>query len=195
MGLDDLLAALAREARLEARAALKQAHAERKEILSASRERIAALQHRRLERQKSAFAEEARGRIAGVQRETRAALLAAQDGLVDRVLSRVEERLGEAAVIERLQATLPSRLPRLLRYGEGRKLLVRCSPGLAKAMREMRGLPSGVDVREDPEVTAGVRLESADGDLLIDDTLAARLGRRRRVLRMQILENMPEAAE
>jgi vacuolar-type H+-ATPase subunit E/Vma4 len=195
MGLDDLLAALAREARLEARAILKQAHAEREEILKASEARIGALQHRRLKRQKSAFAEEARGRIAKVQRETRAALLAAQDKLVERVLSRVEERLGQAAVIKRLKSTLPVRLPLLLHYGEGRELVVRCSPGLAPALRGMQGLPSDLRVRQDAEIVGGVQVESAEADLLIDDTLGARLRRRRRVLRMQILNAVVEAEE
>lgn len=186
MGLEDLLAALARNARLEARAVLKRAHDERRQILEATRERVAALQHHRLVERKEALSAETQEKVAEARREARAAVLAAQERLIERVLAVVDSRLTDPGTLERLRSTMPVRLPQLLQYAPDSSLVIRCSPGLESVVRDVLGHASSVEVREDPELSSGVRVESGGGRLVIDDTLAARLRRRRLVLRMAI---------
>lgn len=191
MGLEDLLTALARNARLEARAVLKRAHEERRRILQATGERVAALQHHRLEERKEALAEATQERLAVARREARAELLAAQERVVERVLAITRSRLTDSDTVERLRSTMSRRLPQLLEHTANEPLIVRCSAGLESAVRKVLETSSAVEVREDTGLSSGIRIESADGRLVIDDTLPARLSRWHLPVRMRIVANCP----
>ena len=194
MALNDLLAALARDARLEAKQLLRESYAERERIIEASQERIGALQRERLEGKRRSLKAEMRGEVAAERRRSRAAIAAAEERLIARVLEVVSDHLDTPTTLARLQATTADRLAELLRYGEGRELRVESSPSLLAGVRQAVSEIKRVEVVADPSLATGWTVRSPDASFLIDDTLSARLDHLMPRVRMEIVNAVNEEA-
>lgn len=194
MALNDLLAALARDARLEAKQLLRKSYAERERIIEASHERIEALQRERLEGKRRSLRSELRGEVAAERRRSRSAILAAEERLIARVLDVVSHHLDSPKTLTRLQATTADRLGELLRYAEGRELRVESSPSLLAGVRQAVSEIEHVEVVADPSLATGWAVRSQDASFLIDDTLQARLDHLMPRIRIEIVSAVNEEA-
>jgi len=122
--------------------------------------------------------------IAAARRAARIALLAAREHLVDRVMEAARDQLPgvdlPTDVLTRLVDAGSSYLP-------PGGMILRCPTRLLALMRATMAARVAVECLADDDIRAGVRLESADGRVVVDNTLDTRLGHRRRVLAIELL--------
>ncbi|HKK27876.1 MAG TPA: hypothetical protein VKB18_07325 [Gemmatimonadota bacterium] len=187
MSLEALLAAIERGASEEAARLVDEARAEAARLEAEAAGRLA----RRREASTSAWEADLRSRaeagVAAVRREARESVLEAREELLERAFAAaVSPDLREAA-LGALRASLDGRLSRALACLDPVGAVVSCSPSLCEDVRghlaEIRPGPSGepaIEVRPDPEITAGLRIAAADGRVEVDVTLQGRLDRARR---------------
>jgi vacuolar-type H+-ATPase subunit E/Vma4 len=180
MALPELLAALAADARARATAEIERGRAQ----AAAIREQAAAQASATSTTALAARERAARATLALELQAARAAarrdVLVARERLLERVFAEARRRLagaeGDAAVADRL----PERLRAAMELAGDGPLTVRCTAGLAGRLRELLPETSSIRLEIDPTLGAGFQvLAAADGGVLIDDTAAARLERRR----------------
>jgi vacuolar-type H+-ATPase subunit E/Vma4 len=175
--LDALLDALERDAAAEAARLVSQAEQQAGEI----RARAVAEQTRRRA--------EAIGRIEaeGRREVARAAATASRRFLESRLRERarvLEQIFGEAAVElgaaspDRYRALLPGMLQETLRFLAGTPAVLTCRPEIAAEVEAALPGDSGVTVYASRDAAAGILGQSAEGGVVVDDTLPALLRRR-----------------
>lgn len=185
MALDDLLAAVEREAERKIAARLAEAWTEAARVSAGSaehlaRRRAAAEAARRAELRAAATRE-----VEESRRAARRTVLEARERLLDRVFRAARERLPSAVQGEVYAASLADEVAEVLSYFGTEPVVLRCPPILESRVRELAG--AGVTVRPDPGLTTGLAAESADGTLAVESTLQGRLGRLRPVLAIEVL--------
>ncbi len=176
MALEQLLAALEREAREAADG-----------MLAAAREEAARLgadvEAELADRREAALGTLARDLEAGLQAELSAARLAGRSrmlGARDRLLSRVFEALDRQArtllADPAWRAGLVSRLAAARAcFDPEARLSCSAPPALVAEIRDSRSLPPGVAVESAPGMSPGFRLATEDGRVEVLDTLADRI--------------------
>jgi len=177
MPIDQLLAALEREARASADQITAEARHEADAIVAAGQAELA--ERRRSARQ----AAEVRARaaadltLAQATRDGRRDVLLARERLLDRVFAAAERLLPGAIERQDYLATLAARVADASRcIGENAGTLG-CPPALEQPLQRIAaGLP-GLAVALDAGVGAGFVLNSSDGTITVEDTLEARLRR------------------
>ena len=192
MSLDTLLAHLTQTAEQEAEALLNAARERARAIDRENAERIA----RRRETELARVAEEKRRTVA---RETAAAeqdhlrtVLQERAQVLDQIMEQAATRLGGMSAAQ-YAPTLPKLVASSLKYLEGLPAIVQCRPDAAPLVQELcRTLPE-VRVQPDEAAPAGIRAESADGVILVDNTLPALLLQRRAELSVGLAARLEEA--
>lgn len=175
--LDALLEALERDAAAEAAGLASQAEQQATEI----RARAVTEQNRRRA--------EATGRIEaeGRREVARAAAAASRRFLESRLRerARVLDRIfGEAALElgaagpDRYRALLPGMIGETLRFLVGTPAVLTCRPEIAAEVEAALPGESGVTVHASSDAAAGILGQSAEGGMVVDDTLPALLRRR-----------------
>lgn len=187
MALNDLLAALARDARVEARELLRAGYAERKRVMDASREQIETLRSGRLDEKRRRLQSEMQGEVAAERRRSRLAISSARDRLILRVLERASQSFEEPSTLARLSATASDRLREILAYAEGTTVEITSGPSLSNAIERALEGTSSVEVVVDDSIETGWIVRSSDHSLRIDDTLSARMERLMPQIRMAIV--------
>lgn len=195
MAINDLLAALARDARIEARQLLRAGYAERKRELAECREQIEALRKERLDEKRESLQADMRGEVAAQRRRSRLAVASAQERLVTRVLERVRQSFEDESTVARLRAAVAERLFEVLRYAEDTAVEIVCGPSLVDAVQGAMSETSGVDVVAEASVGTGWIVRSSDASLRIDDTLQARMEWLMPQIRMAIVDAVGKEAE
>lgn len=191
----ELIHLLEKEARTEVERVLAEARERAEEIVGqARRDAEATLAAARQEAERQRL--QARTRATSTARLRAAALvLAAKDEALRQVFDAAErEARGIMGDPSRRAAVLRAFLREALEtLGEGR-VTVEVAPGDASVAREAcRALGIEAEVREDPQVHDGVRLVSADGRSVVENTLASRLARARRELVSRVAASLWEA--
>lgn len=201
MAIDTLLETLEANGRKRAADILREARAEARRI----RERADREETRRrgellagLERELRA---ELSGELARVRGEGRRAALEARRDLLERVFERAGDRLPSALGSTAFRGALPTRMTTAWRYLPAGEAVVSCPPELEAVVRSAierhepgrgpGGHLTGIEVEPDPGAAAGFLLRSGDGGVVVDDTLAGRLARRRPELEIAVLERLP----
>lgn len=197
MPLDQLLAALERDAREQADRLVAEARAEAERVRDAAERDIArrrAATEGAREREHHAALEQA---LSNVRRAARRDVLEARDRLLARVFSAARAALPAAINTPAYRATLPRRLEAGLACFDGAEpVVVRCSPPLVDVVQAALPPRADVRVRGDPEAGSGFRLTTPDGAIEVDDTLETRLAARRPRLARAALRRLdlePEA--
>jgi vacuolar-type H+-ATPase subunit E/Vma4 len=97
--------------------------------------------------------------------------------VVDRIFAQAAGELG-AAGPERYAALLPGLIRETLRFLAEAPAVVICRPEIAAVVEQQRPGESEVTVRASADAAAGILGQSADGRVVVDDTLPALLRRR-----------------
>jgi vacuolar-type H+-ATPase subunit E/Vma4 len=186
-----LIQLLEQEARVEKDQALKEAETKAGEIIEAARrdaQEIEAAARGRVEAEQA----QARARAASTASLRAAALvLAAKDQAIGQVFERAEAELRQAAANPQVRgAVLRSLLREAARdLSGGGRLTVETSGSDAAAVRDgCRELGLDAEVREAADVADGVRVASADGRVVVENTLGSRLARARREMVSKVAE-------
>ena len=187
MALDDLLAAVEREAERKIAARLAEAWTDAARVAAGSSEHLA---RRRAEAEAARRAELRATAVREVEASRRAArrtVLEARERLLERVFRAARERLPEAVRGKAYAAALADEVAEVLSYFGAELVVLRCPPALEPQIRKITSGRSGVTVAADPGLTTGLTAESADGALAVESTLEGRLGRMRPALAIEVL--------
>jgi vacuolar-type H+-ATPase subunit E/Vma4 len=192
VSIDSLLAMLDREGRSEAEALASAAQARAAEILAqaeADAERHRARELARLEEERRRAVA---SHTAAAERGHREALLQERARVLDRIFEAAERELGAAAPA-RYQLRLPGLVRETLRFLERGPAVLRCRPELAAEVERLLPESSNATVRAGAEAAAGITGESADGAVVVDNTLPALLRRRREELAIAVAARLLES--
>jgi len=188
-----LIQLLEQEARVEKDQALKEAETKAEEILAAARQEageIEAAARRRVEMEQA----QARARAASTASLRAAALvLAAKDQAIRQVFEQAEAELRQAAGNLQRRGTVLRALLREAAQGlqAGGRATVYAAPADVAVVRDAcRELGFDADVREAADVADGVRVASADGRVVVENTLGSRLARARREMVSRVAETL-----
>jgi len=193
VALSDLIARLERDADGQIEAITRRADAE---VLatraSVARDDAAAtavdLRRRRDERQSVHDRELVRARRLAHQHT-----LEAQHALVSRVLDRARVQTQAAANHALYLAALPAYLSEAVSHLEGLPVRVRCAPAAAAALAPVVAGRPEIELVEDQASGPGLLVETIDGSVVIDNTLAARLSRLERRLAIRLIAEVCHA--
>jgi vacuolar-type H+-ATPase subunit E/Vma4 len=184
---------LEQEARVEQDQAIHEAQAKAEEIIAqATREaaEIEAASRQRVETEQA----QARARASSTASLRAAALvLAAKDQAIRQVFEQAEAQLRQAAgTPQRRAAVLRSLLREAAQavQGGGRVVVETARADVAAVREACRELGLDADVREAAGVTDGVRVASADGRVVVENTLGSRLARAKREMVSRVAETL-----
>jgi vacuolar-type H+-ATPase subunit E/Vma4 len=191
VSLDQLLAALERDAREQADRILAEARAEVERIEAAVEQDVA--QQREVavgarEREQRADLEQA---LSEGRRVARRVVLEARDRLLARVFTATRAALPAAIDSSAYGAALQQRVQAALTcFDTEEGAVVLCTPTLVESMRAAVAAHPSVRVCDDREVGSGFRVAAADGSLEVDDTLESRLAARQVMLARDALRRL-----
>jgi vacuolar-type H+-ATPase subunit E/Vma4 len=194
MALDDLLAALERDAAAQAAAARAEAHAAADRIAHETDARLAGRRRDVLDARAETLRAAAALVLGDVRRRTRGQVLAAREALLERLMDAARARLPEVARGTEYRAALPERLREALSYLGDEAAVVRCPSALAGTVRAALPVEARATVVPDDAVGSGFRAARADGGVEIDETLEARLADLRPRLVIEILRRLDAEA-
>lgn len=189
MALDELLAALEREADRTARQLIAGAMAEAGRIAAESEQVVAA--HR-----DAAVGSAAQAQRAAVERAVadaghlaRRDTLAARELLLQRIVSAVRSALPDAVTRERYVASLPARVAAAAAcFADREPLVLRAPRVLIDVLRPIADTYPAVTLQESDQGGSGFHLSTVDGAVDVDATLESRLDARRVAIARQALQ-------
>ena len=191
MTIEDLVAALEREAEAKIEAELGAARDEAARLEAESNDRAAQLHARTLEERKLHLQQEAERTVAAARREARQKLLLARHRFLDRVLRRAVEIAPEVARSPAYLVGLESDLTRSMSY-IGQSAVVRCWPSLAAEVQPLVAGRGGWRLEIDAALAPGFEVAAGDGSVVVDRTLPRRLLLEEARLRLEILQELGE---
>lgn len=191
-GLDPLLEELERAASRELAARREAACAEAERIRQATAVRAAERRAQALRECEARVRVEHEGALAEARRAAQARLLDARWGLVDRVLTAALAELPALAERAASDAVLVERTKEVLSYLGDAPAVLHAAPALATRVQHVLAGRDAVRVETDPGALTGLRAVSADGRVVVDDTLEARLRRMRAALAIEIMRAAEE---
>lgn len=192
MALEHLLDALEREARSQAQERLGDARRAADALLEEGRERLARERIERLGALEAALRGLTRTRVLDARRAALRKVLEARQGMFDRILRDALRRLPEAQRTRVFQDSLPGVIAEALGFVGAEPAIVFCPAALGDEVRRSLGDRPGVTVRIEPGTETGVRVETADGRLIVDCTLEGRLEQLRPHLLIQVLRELED---
>ena len=191
MALDQLLAALEREARAAADRALDAARREAARIEADTERDVAARRESAagavIAGQRAALERE----LAGAGRRVRGEVLVARERLLTRVYTAMRAELPAAAAGPAYRASLPARIVAARGcLDPDEPVVLECPPELAGDLAPLVALDRTVSLRTVEGHGAGFRLATADGAVAVDDSLESRLDSSRRLLARSALDRL-----
>jgi vacuolar-type H+-ATPase subunit E/Vma4 len=193
MALPDLIARLEEDASRERQAIIDRADAEVQAIRAAADRAIASASAERLEGQRIERAANRDRDLARARRDARAEELKARHALLARVFDRARALAPETGASESYQQVLPSHLEEALSYVRGLRPRVRCQADAASVLGPVAARQDGAEIVLDESVGPGVVVEAADGSVVVDNTLVARLARIEPKLAVELLAELRDA--
>jgi vacuolar-type H+-ATPase subunit E/Vma4 len=194
MALAELIARLEEEARTRVAAIQRDAESAVRAIQAAAdatiRDETAAyLDRQRLCRQ-AAHARE----LAAARRRAHARRLEARRAQIARILECARERAAIAAASPRYAQAVAAHARDALSFVDGLQPRVRCDASFAATLQPIVDEHSGATLVVE-DVGPGVVVESADGSVSIDNTLAARLTRAEPSLTIELSRRLGEGGD
>jgi vacuolar-type H+-ATPase subunit E/Vma4 len=193
MALPDLIARLEEDAAREIQAIGERADADIQAIRAATDRAIAGASAVRLEGQRIERAASRDRDLARARRDARAEELKARHALLARILDRARALAPETGASESYQRVLPSHLEEALSYVQGLRPRVRCQAAVASVLGPVAARHDGAEIVIDETVGPGVVVEAADGSVVVDSTLVARLARIEPTLAVELLAELSDA--
>lgn len=192
MALEHLLDALEREAQSQAQERLEGARRAADALLDKGRARMARERTERLGALEAELRDRSQTRLLDARRVARRKVLEARQGMFDRILREALRRLPEAQRTQVFQDSLPGVIAEALKFVGAEPVIVSCPAALGDEVRRALGNRPGVTVRIDPATATGVRVETADGGLIVDCTLEGRLEQLRPHFLIEVLRDLEE---
>ena len=193
MGVDQLLAALERDAAAEAASRIEAARREAEAIATETALRLTRLGAGRLQDHEAQERAAAEARLAAARREARAVVLEARARFLARVLEAARARLGGVLDGPDGEGVLSALLAKALDHTGEADAVIRCAGPLVPRVRAAAGGRARLAVETGSEAGAGVRVHAAEGSVAIDATLEALLARETPSLAIEILRRFEEA--
>lgn len=195
MALEQLLAALERDAARTAEQRIAGAEAEAAHLRSAARVRADALVVDVLRTREAELRGELERTLFEERRRLRRETLQRRQRLLDQVRAAVEARLPATARDPANRSGLARDLEQAFVYVEGLPAIVLAPPDLVPWARSHLQSRSEVKIEADPSLDSGLVVTASDGSVRIDITLGTRLNQTWQVLCMKLLQWMehPEA--
>jgi vacuolar-type H+-ATPase subunit E/Vma4 len=189
--LSELLTTLEREADQSAAEEMKLARVEAERLLRvATTEATASVQERVAEHTR-ALRGRAEERLVEARRKAETRVLEARRELLDRVFAGALALQAEVRGWPSYRVALECDVRRLLALTPGERVTLLCPSADRSSVLAAAGDSAGVEAS--PEMTAGVRLRSADGRLEADCSLSARLAAARPTLAISVLQQLETA--
>jgi vacuolar-type H+-ATPase subunit E/Vma4 len=177
MSIDALLLHLEEDAKSEAARLLADANERAAEVVARAEADVARRRALHLERVTAVRRSAGERQVAAARAEAREQFLRVRAAVLDRVFAQASALLTSTAV-SRYAPSVGHLARDAAQYLEGAPARLRCPPDAGASLAEAaRDLP-GITV-EPAEVPAGVTGVSADGRVLVDNSLPALLARRR----------------
>ncbi len=192
MALPDLIARLEQEAQSRAEAIQRAAEAEVRALEDGTEEMVQEITARQLEHGRSERHIGRERERATARRQARAGELEALHAQIRRVLTRARALVPEAAASASYLAAVPSHLEQALLFVEGLHVRVRCQSAFAPLVAPMLDR-CGIPLVLDEHVGPGVVVEAADGSVVVDNTLTARLARAESRLTIELARKLRES--
>jgi vacuolar-type H+-ATPase subunit E/Vma4 len=178
VSIDALLALVGRQADDQVSALLAAAEARARAIIAAAEAQVATRRERELARLAGERRHALACATAAAERGHREAWLRERDRVLDRVFADAGQALAVAG-LDRYDRILGSAVDDTLRYLEHIPSRLRCRPDAAPLVERLVAGRGGVTVEPAADARAGILGEAADGSVVVDNTLAAWLTRRR----------------
>lgn len=193
MALSDLISRLEQEAQSQVQTIEQDAEAEVRAIEAATEQAIAEMTTRHLERERAEREAVQQRELALARREARARELEARHAQLARVLTRARALAPEVAASASYAEALPSHLDEALSFLEGARPRVKCPAAFIAMLRPTAARYEGATLVIDESVGPGMVAEAADGSVIVDNTLAARLARAEARLAIELLRELGDA--
>jgi vacuolar-type H+-ATPase subunit E/Vma4 len=175
MALPDLIGRLDQEVRRRIEMIQQHAAAQVADIEAASRRAAADATNRYLEERHASRAAVHQRDLVRARRQAHARELEAGHAQLARILSRARALVPEIANSTTYRRALPSHVEEALGYLQGLRPRVRCRAELASVVQPIVARHLGAELEIDDTVDPGVIAEAADGSVVVDTTLTARL--------------------
>jgi len=186
--LAELLAALEREAQASEAAELARARAEAERLRQVAAGEGTSRLEQRLAEHRRALRAQAEARLVEARRKAEDRVLEKRREMLDRVFRTALSLQGEVRGWPVYGRALQRDVGTLLGLLRGEAVVLRCAAADCGAVAATAG--TGAQVEASAEVTAGVRLGTADGRLEMDRSLAARLEAARATLAIRLVQQV-----
>ena len=193
MALADLISRLEHEAQSRVETIQRDTAASVQAIETATEQAIAELTARRLELGHDERAVEQQRALARARRETQARELDARHAQIARIFSRARVLIPTIAQSVMYAAVLPAHCEEALSFLDGVRPLVRCQSAFAQVLEGTVRRHGAVLVINET-VGPGVIAEAADGSVIVDNTLPARLARAEMRLAIVLARKLTDGA-
>jgi vacuolar-type H+-ATPase subunit E/Vma4 len=190
MPLDDLVAAIEKNAEAQAAAELEEARAESARVTAAAEAEAAVRRTEYLAQKERECWAEVQVVLVAARREASRAVLTAQARLLDQIFAAAAGRLSAAMKTKAFRIALPAHVREALAYIDGLSVVIRCPSAIADAVLAATAGGDNVRVEVDDGSPPGVVVSSTDGSVSIDNTLPARITRLRPDLAVEIMKGI-----
>ena len=193
MALSDLVSRLEQEAQNRVQAIQQEADVEVRAIETATEHAVSGITADYLDRQRAGRRTVQQRELALARREARGRVLEARRAQIARVLDLARSLVPDEATSTAYVDVLPAHLAEALSFLAGLRPRVRCQAAVAAVLQDTIDRHPGAALVIDESVGPGIVAEAADGSVIVDNTLAARLARAEPGLAIQLLRQLADA--
>ena len=177
MALAELISRLEHEAQDRARAIQQGTDVEVRAIEDATQEAIAQIMTRQFERERQERGRVRQRELAMARRQARRRELEALHVAIARILNRARSLVSDMASSPSDVGAITSHLEEALSFLNGVQPRVRCQAAVATVLQPAIDCHVGAQLLIDDSIGPGFVAEAADGSVLVDSTITARLAR------------------
>lgn len=193
MALSDLVSRLEQEAQNRVQAIQQEADLDVRAIEAATEHAVSGITADYLDRQRAGRRTVRQRELALAGRQARGGVLEARRAQIARILDLARSLVPDEATSTAYVDVLPAHLAEALSFLEGLRPRVRCQAAAAAVLQDTIDRHPGAALVIDESVGPGLVAEAADGSVIVDNTLVARLARAEPRLAIQLLRKLADA--
>lgn len=194
MALSDLVSRLEQEAQSRVHAIQQDADAEVRAIEAATEQAVSRIAAHHIDRERAGRRAMQERELAVARREARGRELEARRAQLTRIFDLARSLASETAASPAYADVLPAHLGETLSFLEGLQPRVRCQAAVAAVLQDAIARDPGAALVIDESVGPGIVAEAADGSVVVDNTLVARLARVEPRLSIELLRKLADAS-
>jgi vacuolar-type H+-ATPase subunit E/Vma4 len=194
MALSDLVSRLEQEAQSRVLAIQQDTEVEVRAIEAATEQAVSRIAAHHIERERAGRRAMQERELAVARRQARGRELEARRAQLTRIFDLARSLAPEAAASPAYVDVLPAHLREALSFLEGLRPRVRCQAAIAAVLQDTIARDPGAALVIDESVGPGIVAEAADGSVVVDNTLVARLARVEPRLSIELLRKLGDAS-